>query len=200
VSVEALLFDLGGVVVEIDLGRALASWARAAGVQPDRLQARFTMDAAYERHERGELDGAQYFASLRGSLGIALTDAQFTEGWNAIYVREVPGIRTLLQQAAARLPVYAFTNSNVTHRAYFRPRYAEVLQSFRKIFDSCEMGLRKPEAAAFRAISEEIGVPLERILFFDDTPVNVEAAAAIGMPAVHVRSIDDVRKAVAAAG
>jgi HAD superfamily hydrolase (TIGR01509 family) len=197
-SVEALLFDLGGVVVEIDFGRAIAAWARAAGVRPEQLASRFTQDAAYERHERGEIDGAQYFESLRQSLGLALTDAQLTDGWNAIYVREVPGIRTLLQSVTGRIPVYAFTNSNPTHQAYFRPRYAEVLQPFRKIFDSCEMGLRKPEAPAFRAISQEIGVPLDRILFFDDTAVNVDAAAAIGMPAVLVRSIDDVRKAVAA--
>src|SRR5687768_13949116 len=111
-TAEALLFDLGGAVVEIDFGRALAAWAGAADVPLDRLRSRFTLDADYERRERGEIDGAQYFASLRQSLGIALTDAQLTEGWNAIYVREVPGIRTLLQSVASRLPLYAFTNSN----------------------------------------------------------------------------------------
>lgn len=197
-SVEALLFDLGGVVIEIDFGLAFDRWAKEAGVRAEQLRTRFTFDAPYERHERGEIDGAAYFDSLRGSLGIAITDGQFADGWNAIYVREVPGIRPLLKALAARLPVYGFTNSNVIHTAYFAPRYAEVLQSFRKVFNSCEMGLRKPEAAAFRAISEEIGVPLDRILFFDDTAVNVEAAVTIGMPAVLVRSIDDVRKAVAA--
>ena len=60
------------------------------------------------------------------------------------------------------------------------------------------MGLRKPEPPAFEAIASEIGVPLERILFFDDTRVNVEGALAIGMQAVLVRSIADVEQAVAA--
>jgi HAD superfamily hydrolase (TIGR01509 family) len=108
----------------------------------------------------------------------------------------VAGIRALL--GTGRLPLYAFTNSNPTHQAFWAPRYAELLKSFRKVFVSSEMGLRKPEAVAFAAIAREIGVPVERIMFFDDTRANVEAALAIGMPAVLVRSIDDVKKALGA--
>ena len=63
---------------------------------------------------------------------------------------------------------------------------------------SCELGRRKPERAAFEAIAAAIGVPLPRILFFDDPPVNVEGARAIGMPAVLVRSPTDVSAALAA--
>jgi glucose-1-phosphatase len=196
-NVEALLFDLGGVVIEIDFGLAFARWAQIAGVPVDQVKARFAFDAAYERHERGQIDCAQYFEALRAALGVRLSDAELLEGWNSIYVREVPGIRNLLAPLAARVPLYAFTNSNHTHTACWAPRYADVLQVFRKVFNSCELGLRKPEPAAFRAISAEIGHPLDRILFFDDTPVNVDGARAIGMPAVLVRSIEDVRQAVA---
>jgi putative hydrolase of the HAD superfamily len=62
------------------------------------------------------------------------------------------------------------------------------------------MGLRKPERAAFEAISEAIGTPLSSVLFFDDTLKNVEAARAAGLPAVHVRSPVDVRQALAEIG
>jgi len=196
-SVDALLFDLGGVVIDIDFGRAFASWAAAAQLPVETIRSRFSFDAAYERHERGEITGADYFTALRSSLGIELSDAALALGWNAIYVDEVPGIRALLQRLAGRLPLYAFTNSNVTHQAFWTVRYADLLQPFRKVFISSEMGLRKPEPPAFEAIASEIGVPLERILFFDDTRVNVEGALAIGVQAVLVRSIDDVKKAVA---
>jgi HAD superfamily hydrolase (TIGR01509 family) len=197
-NVDALLFDLGGVVIEIDFARAVATWAAAARVPADTLQSRFTFDAAYERHERGEIDAAAYFAALRASLQVEITDAEIVAGWTAIYLREVPGIRDLLRSVESRLPLYAFTNSNPTHQAIWTRRYADVLKSFRKVFISSEMGLRKPEAAAFAAISNEIGVPLDRILFFDDTRANVDGALAVGMPAVHVRSIDDVRSALSA--
>jgi len=61
---------------------------------------------------------------------------------------------------------------------------------------SSDLGFRKPEAPAFAAISKAIGAPLERILFFDDTLVNVEGAQATGMQAVHVKSVQDVANAV----
>ncbi len=197
-SVEALLFDLGGVVIDIDFGRAVASWAAAAGVPVGAIRARFSFDEAYQRHERGEIAADVYFAALRSSLRIDVPDAVLVRGWNAIYVDEVPGIREILRAAAERLPLYAFTNSNPTHYAFCSARYADVLKSFRKVFVSSELGVRKPERAAFEAIGVAIGVPLERILFFDDPPVNVEGARTIGMPAVLVRSPADVAEALAA--
>jgi glucose-1-phosphatase len=196
-TVDALLFDLGGVVFEIDFGRAVASWAAAARVSAETLRARFAFDAAYERHERGEITATEYFAALRASLGIDVPDAALGAGWNAIYLDEVPGIRDVLRRAGERRPLYAFTNSNVTHQACWSVRYAEVLRHFRRVFVSCELGLRKPERAAFEAIASAIGVPLGRILFLDDTPANVEGARAIGMPAVLVRTPADVVQALA---
>jgi len=195
-NVDALLFDLGGVVIDIDLGRAFTRWAAAAGTTVETIRSRFVFDAAYERHERGEIQADEYFASLRSSLQVELSNAELSEGWTAIYLGEAPGIRTLLSTLEGRLPLYAFTNSNATHQAFWASRYAEVLRSFRKVFVSSEIGVRKPERAAFAAIAAAIDVPLERILFFDDTLANVEGARAVGMPAVHVRSLDDITRAI----
>ena len=197
-SAEALLFDLGGVVIEIDFDRAVASLAVAAGAPVDTLRARFSFDEAYQRHERGEVAAGEYFAALRSSLQIDVPDEALVRGWNAIYVGEVPGMRALLATVAGRWPLYAFTNSNPTHHAFCSVHYAGVLESFRKVFMSWEMGLRKPERAAFEAIAAAVGVPLDRILFFDDTEANVEGARAIGLPAVLVRSPADVTNALAA--
>ena len=195
--VDALLFDLGGVVIDIDFGRVLRRWAFDSGGDLDTLRARFSFDPPYERHERGEIDAREYFASLRSSLGIDLTDAQFVEGWNSLYVGEMPGMATLLPKLADRVPLYAFTNSNQTHKAVTSVRFADILRPFRRVFASCEMGKRKPEPEAFTEIATTTGVPLGRILFFDDSLGNVDAARAIGMPAVHVRSFADVEQAVA---
>jgi hypothetical protein len=91
-SADALLFDLGGVVIEIDFDLVFARWAAHAQQPLDTIKAKFSFDAFYERHERGEIDAAAYFASLRTSLSIDISDPQFVDGWNAIYVREIPGI------------------------------------------------------------------------------------------------------------
>jgi HAD superfamily hydrolase (TIGR01509 family) len=197
-SADALLFDLGRVVIDIDFSRTLACWAGHAGCPTAELVGRFTRDEAYKRHETGELDDAGFFAALRGALGVQLSDAQFLEGWNAIFAGEMPGMARLLARAATRLPLYAFSNTNRPHVEHFSKAYADVLGHFREIFLSSAIGLRKPDAAAYDHVVKAIGVPAGRIVFFDDLAENVEGARARGLVAVHVTSPDDVAHALTA--
>jgi putative hydrolase of the HAD superfamily len=195
---DALLFDLGRVVLDIDFNKTLSCWAAHAGCEPAHLLARFTRDDAYHRHERGEIDDATYFAALRASLGVELSDAQFLEGWNAIFVGEMPGIAVHLARAKARVPLYAFSNTNGAHADHFSVVYADVLGHFREIFLSSNIKLRKPDAAAYDHVVKAIGVPASRIVFFDDLTENIEGARARGLIAVHVTSPGDVAQALAA--
>jgi putative hydrolase of the HAD superfamily len=199
-AADALLFDLGRVVLDIDFNRTLACWASYAGCEPAHLMARFTRDDAYQRHERGEIDDTEFFASLRTSLGVELSDAQFLEGWNAIFAGEMPDIAAHLARAAKRLPLYAFSNTNGAHVEHFSTVYADVLRHFRKIFLSSGIGLRKPDAEAYDHVVKAIGVPASRIVFFDDLAENIMGARAQGLIAVQVTSPDDVAHALAALG
>ena len=199
-SADALLFDLGRVVLDIDFGKTFACWAGHAGCELAQFAGRFKRDEIYYRHETGEISDAEFFAALRTSLGIAITDAQFLEGWNAIFAGEMPGIAPLLERAAQRLPLYAFSNTNVAHVEHFSAVYADVLGHFREMFLSSSIGLRKPDAAAYDHVVKAIGVPAERIVFFDDLAANIEGARARGLTAVHVTTPDDVAEALAALG
>lgn len=194
---DALLFDLGGVLLGIDFDRVLDYWAEAAGVAPATLKARFDHGIAYRRHERGEIDAAAYFEALRGILGIDIPDAEFAAGWDRVFLDEIAPTVALLPRLAQRIPLYLFSNTNQTHKRFWMAHHAGALRPFRRLFVSCEMGLRKPERASFEYIAGAIGVPLERILFFDDTLENVEGARAAGVPTVWVRSPADVERAVA---
>jgi HAD superfamily hydrolase (TIGR01509 family) len=199
-SADALLFDLGRVVLDTDFARTLACWAGHAGCEPAQLTGRFSPDEAYRRHERGEISDAEFFASLRNSLGIDVPDAQFLEGWNAVFAGAIPGIEPLLARAARSLPLYAFSNTNRAHEAHFSEAFADVLGHFRKLFLSSSIGLRKPEAGAYDHVVKEIGVPAERIVFFDDLQENIEGARACGLIAIHVTSTRDVADALEALG
>jgi len=196
-AIEALLFDVGGVLVDIDFERVTRRWAELAGVDASLIAKRFSFDAPYERHERGEIEAPEYFAALRSRLGIALDDRQFEDGWNRVFAQAIAPTIELLQPLSARLPLYLFSNSNRTHHRYWAGRYAAPLAPIRRHFLSFEMGSRKPEPASFEYIAREIGVPLGKILFFDDTRANVDGAQAVGMPAVWVQSPADVKRAVA---
>ena len=66
------------------------------------------------------------------------------------------------------------------HVEHFSVAYADVLGHFREIFLSSAIGLRKPDAAAYDHVVKAIGVPAERIVFFDDLAENIEGARARG--------------------
>lgn len=196
-STEALLFDLGGVVFEIDFEHAFEYWATHAGVSVESLRPFYGIDPWYERHERGEIDAVEYFDALRERLGISLSDEHFAAGWNAIFLQEFSGVFDLFRRLSRTVPIYAFSNTNVTHQRFWERKYARTLGLFSDVFVSCELGLRKPEPEAFRRVTSAIGVDPESVLFFDDTRENVDGAREVGMAAVHVRSFEDIRDRVA---
>ena len=199
-KIEALLFDLGRVVIDLDQTRVHSRWAELARVPLGDVAAlvreRILGSEAYCRHERGEISDAQFFAHLRQQLQLALSDAQFLDGWNGIFIGEIPGIRHLLASLQGRLPLYAFSNTNVAHHAYWSHTFRDLLAPFRKIYLSHKIGARKPEPAAFRAVLADMGHAPDRVLFFDDSAENVAGARACGLLAVEVTTAAGIEAAL----
>lgn len=198
--VRALLFDLGGVVIDFDFAGAFQLWASRARCDPGLIAERFSIDDSYERHERGEIPAAAYFSILRQSLGIDLSDEDFIEGWNDVYRGLVPGMAEVLCAAQRHLPLFAFTNSNPTHKSVWEHLYASELRPFETIFVSSDLGVRKPDPGAFDLVARRMGFAPREVLFFDDGPENVEGARTAGMHGVVVGSIGDVRQALVRIG
>lgn len=193
-GIAALLFDLGGVMIDIDFERMFQAWAPLSGLPPEQLRHRFTVDTAYQRHERGELSSRAYFAHVRRLLELSADDEQISTGWNAIFVGVVRDVLGLVQQARALRPCFCFTNTNPVHRLAWSRDYPDVVAAFDEIFVSSDLGMRKPDVPAYRAVAARIGVPPSAILFFDDLAENVAGARAAGMQAVQVRAAADVRQ------
>ena len=195
-SADALLFDLGGVVIQVDFARAVSAWADSARVPASELSNRFSLDAGYEAHERGELDPAAYCAHLRRTLEVDLADEPLLWGWNQIFVGEVPEVGPLLASLARSFPLYAFSNTNAAHRTFWQARYADVIAPFSQIFCSCDLGLRKPTTDAYLEVCKRIGVAPARVVFFDDVLENVRGARAAGLRAHPVTSAAEIRAAL----
>jgi FMN phosphatase YigB (HAD superfamily) len=198
--IEALLFDLGGVVIDLDQARAHARWAELTGMPMSGIASLVRMTIvggeAYCRHERGEISDAQFFAHLRQQLRVELSDAEFVDGWNRIFIGEIPGIRRVLACVQGLLPLYAFSNTNVAHQAYWSRQFSDLLAPFRKIYVSHEIGARKPEPAAFRSVVADMGLAPDRVLFFDDSAENVAGARACGLKAVEVTTAAAIERAL----
>jgi FMN phosphatase YigB (HAD superfamily) len=193
-DIDVVVFDLGGVLIDIDFQRVFKHWAELAGCDVKKLINRFSMDHHYEMHERGEITASEYFAALRDNLEIHISDAQILEGWNRVFVGEVPRIRHIVQQYAELFPVYVFSNTNEAHKSLWLEDYADLLKPFAGVFISCEIGKRKPEVEAYQHVAAAVGAEPSRILFFDDSAQNVEGARQVGLLARKVDSVADVEK------
>jgi putative hydrolase of the HAD superfamily len=193
---RAVLFDLGGVVLDIDFARPLALWQPHSRLSPQQLREAFRHDAAYERHETGALASDGYLAHLREVLGLACDDTAAWAGFNAILVGEIAPTLALVDAIRPDVPRYAISNTNPVHFAEMERAFPALLRRFQRVFASHEIGHRKPDAAAFRHVLDAIGVPAPQALLFDDLLPNVEGARAVGMQAVLVRGPQDVRQAL----
>jgi glucose-1-phosphatase len=196
----ALLFDMGGVVIDIDFDRAFRVWESRSRLSFSEIRRTFGFDDVYRAHERGEISASQYYDHLSSMLEIEPDHEHIALGWNAIYVGEISETIGMLQTARSIIPCHAFTNTNSAHAVTWRRLFPSAVQCFESVFSSHEMGLRKPERSAFDHVAKTIGVPPESIVFFDDLAENVQGAIDAGFRGVHVRSPQDVRVALQALG
>ena len=194
--IGALLFDLGGVLIEIDFERVFSAWAKFSNLPLPEIRRRFSVDVAYEHHERGELDGPSYLRHIRQLLEIDASSQALHDAWNTIFVGRIQSTIARVKTARQHLPCFVFTNSNELHQQAWEAAYPDVLSLFEEVFVSSELGLRKPDPQAFAAVASRIGLAAPTILFFDDLRQNIEGARAFGMQAIHVRDPSDVQEAL----
>ena len=194
--IDALLFDLGGVVINIDFDRAFSIWARKSKLSIDEIRCRFVEDTPFKQHECGKIDAIEYFEHLRRTLKLEANHEEIALGWNAILAGEITQTLNDIQMLKSNLPCFAFTNSNPTHQTTWTAAYPRLFSVFNRIFISSELGLRKPDHAAFDAIAQAIGINKSAMLFFDDSLQNIEGALSAGLQTVHVRTPADIRQAL----
>lgn len=186
--VKALLFDMGGVVLDVDFEKVLAQWATHSLLTLDEIRERFSLDEPYQQHERGQISGETYFDHLRSHLQLTGSNDDIEKGWNAIFGNELTEALDAIDTVRERYRCFGFTNTNTIHQQYWERCFPRIRRSFDKLFVSSEIGLRKPDADAFSYIFEDISVTPEQVLFFDDSRENINGARRLGVQCVLVDS------------
>lgn len=199
-KIDVLLFDLGGIVLDIDFRRTVARWAELAGRDAAELHKRLVVDATFHAYERGEIACGAFFQYVKKALGLDLNEDQMRDGWNAIFIGEMQGMADLLAAAAQRYPLYLLSNTNRTHEIFWAREYAGTLAHFQKLYVSSTIGLRKPDRVCYDHVVRDIGVPAGGIMFFDDVRENIDGAQAAGLVAVHAPTTADIRQALGTLG
>lgn len=178
-KVQAVCFDVGNVLVEIDIAYAIA---RLGLHVDDRLAQKIQALGQWETYdafERGHLLEAKFLRDLSAHLVVELHHTELVAWWNSSLRKMVDGVERVVSETIGRMPVYALTNTNPLHFDYFT-QHMPLFQRFDHVITSFHVGHRKPEAQLFTAAAQLIGQSPEDILFIDDLMTNVEGAKAVG--------------------
>ena len=181
-----LLFDFGGVLVDLNKQRCIDAFA-GLGFDIRPFLGTYAQAGVFAQLERGELSVVEFCEELRRLSGrVDLSDETLVKAWES-YLMDVPAERleTLLK-AKKNYPIYLLSNTNEIHwrqgrEEFFRYKGLQVEDFFDGVFLSYEMGIEKPHPSIFDKVVEGIGCAPSEILFFDDSEVNCEAARKQGL-------------------
>jgi putative hydrolase of the HAD superfamily len=176
--VAALVFDLGGVIVAHDndvMHRRLASRCRPDWT-PERI-AKATGDGRWATGRAIE----DLHIQLIGEAGYRGDWQTFAADWCCHLVID-PAMLACIEALAAQHRVMIFSNTNAVHWEQVVSASGGRLGVFERYL-SDELGLRKPDRAAFEKVAADAGLPPSSLLFFDDVEANVHGARAAGWQA-----------------
>jgi hypothetical protein len=184
-----LLVDLGGVFFDYDFGRAITSWADAAGVEAAVLQSRFHLDETFTAFECGAISPRHYLVHLRRMLDAPLTNAQLTAGWNSVWGAVNHELVALLHRLdrSVLVPVGA-SNTNLLHAGQWRATYRDDLPVLAELYCSYELGITKPEPGFFDHVAATHRISRSALVVLDDQPAIIAAATALGIRAHRYRT------------
>jgi putative hydrolase of the HAD superfamily len=194
-SVKNLIFDLGGVILDLSVDHTLASFAALSGMSKEKVHELYHATPGFLDYERGAIDDARFRDFIRETYGIACDDAEIDRSWNAM-LRGIPPVKLdLLMKLQNEFQVFLLSNTNSIHIGHINetmlPKGNEnrtLDNYFHKAYYSHRMGKRKPDADIFEQVIEENNLLPEETLFLDDYAVNIEGAKAVGIKTVHVTS------------
>ena len=184
-SIDVLLFDLGGVVIDF-AGFDELSHLLPGGVSRDEVRERWISSPFVQRFERAEITPDVFARGVVSELGLDLGPDEFIDAFVDWARGPYPGARSLLGVLQKEARLACLSNSNELHTPLHRRSMEPLLE---KYYFSDELGMVKPDREIFEYVVRDLGVVSERIAFFDDTSVNVKAAREVGIMAFEVDGI-----------
>lgn len=198
--IRAVLFDLGGVVLDSPLA-VFAAYEQELGLPVHTLNKAIAgagHAGAWARLERGELTMREFFGAFDAELaaGQVRISAEALMAKIADHTQLRPAMLTAIRTIrSAGLKVGALTNNWASDDQFHK---MDVLRpEFDVFIESAKVGLRKPDPKIYELACRAFGLQPAEVAFLDDIGANLKAARALGMTTLKV---DDYRKTLGELG
>jgi len=189
---QVILFDLGGVLVEVD---GVAAFQRMLGrslSQEEVWQRWLTASTWVSTFESGQCTPELFAAGIVTEWGLPVTAEAFLDAFRSWPKRLFPGVREMLALLAPQCTLACLSNTNSIHW----PRIRDTLGLrglLHRYYLSHEIGHLKPARAVFEHVLADLGCAPSRVVFLDDNQLNVDAAQAVGIQAYRTVGIAEVQ-------
>lgn len=189
---DALLFDLGGVIVDIRREDCVEAFEKLGFADIADYLGDYGQKGVFLQIEEGKITPEEFRREVRKHIPQTVTDTQIDEAFNA-FITRIPRRRleALRRLRAEGRKLYVISNTNPI---MWKGRLAEefgqegltVYDYFDGVVTSFETGCCKPDRVIFDRVIDEFGVDPSTTVFFDDSEVNCRKGEELGFKAVHV--------------
>lgn len=185
-KIKNIIFDLGGVILNIDYDLTSKAFKKLGIKDFDKLYSQAKQNNLFNNLETGKIDPEEFRTSLKKYIPKA-TDQEIDFAWNAMLL-DLPKERIeLLREVKENYRSFLLSNTNAIHVKAFT-KYVDQLYGenlFDDIFEnhyySNEIGYRKPNTDAFQFVLSSNNLKAEETLFIDDSKQHIEGANKIGL-------------------
>jgi putative hydrolase of the HAD superfamily len=193
-SILAVIFDLGGVVLDSPL-EVFLQYERELGIVPHTVNRNIVAaggQGAWSRLERGELTMPEFYAAFDAEMaaaGVQVSGAVIMQRLASATDVRPQALSAIRKLRAAGRKVAALTNNWANEDQGSK---MDVLRSEFDVFiESTRVGLRKPDPRIYQLACSELGVQPTEAVFLDDIGLNLKGARALGMTTIKVVSLPE---------
>lgn len=191
-GVKHILFDLGGVLLNIDYKLTEKAFIDLGITDFPERYSQLSQTPVFDDFETGKIDKDSFIAQMQGMAGVPLSAQQITDAWNAMLLDYPLRRLQILQQLRLYYDLLLLSNTNEIHEAAFNDILYKahgmptVGVFFDKVYLSHRIGMRKPNPEVFRHILDENGLNAADTLFIDDSPQHIEGAKSVGIRTIYM--------------
>ncbi|MBS1842331.1 MAG: HAD family phosphatase [Acidobacteria bacterium] len=200
-QIKTIIFDIGRVLVRVDVSRAMQGLAQGISLSPQELWTAIEKDPRWPDWQEGRISARDWHLHLTKRLGSSLSFDQFAEAWNRALDPQPIQDNALFESLRKNFRLGLLSNTDSIHVAHLEATY-DFFRFFPKSARtySCSVGSSKPSPLIFRDALKALRSKAEESVFIDDIRDYVEAARTLGMKGIHYQDPVQLRQELNALG
>jgi FMN phosphatase YigB (HAD superfamily) len=191
-GIRHIIFDLGGVLLNIDYKRTEDAFKKAGITDFDAMYSKLHQTTLFDDWETGRIGREEFIGALQASSSVPLTKEQIIKCWDAMLLDFPLRRLQLLQQLRLHYDIFLLSNTNEIHEEAFNKILMDergipnIGVFFDRVYFSHRVGLRKPMAEIFQLVLGESQLDAAHTLFIDDSLQHIEGAKKLGIQTIHL--------------